>query len=108
MNGVSLISGIGTLSSAALLGALYKEAVQFGETEIATLLKEAFISTMSRYAKELQRHANEPHIARFSEQLWRDSNDVLELAVKRVIFTASEVAAPGDHAEVRLPFSARR
>lgn len=108
MGGVSLIARIGTLDGAALLGALYKEALQFGETEIATMLKGTYISTMSKYAEELQRHANELHIARFSKQLWRDSNDVLELAVKRVIFTASELAAPGEHAEVRVPFSARR
>lgn len=108
VDGVSLITGIGTLSSAALLGALYKEAVQFGETEIATLLKDGFISTMSKYAEELQRHAKELHIARFSEQLWRDSFELSDIAVRRVIFTASEVAAPGDYTEVRYPFSARR
>lgn len=107
-DGVSLVTSIGTLTSAALLGALYKEAMQFGETEAATLLKDGFISTMVKYTDGLQRHANKSHIKRFSEQLWRDSRALCELAVNRIIFTASEIAAPGDHAEVLYPFSASR
>ena len=82
--------------------------MQFGETEAATLLKDGFISSMVKYTDDLQRHANELHIKRFSEQLWRDSRALCELAVNRVIFAANDAAAPGDHAEVLYPFSASR
>lgn len=103
-HGVVMLTGIGTLESATLLGLLYKEAIIFGEPALATQLKAGFISTIGSYVGRLRRTRLEPYMLRHLDSFERDINLFREFAINRVIFTGREEAMPGDYVEVHYPF----
>lgn len=102
--GLELLSRVGTLDSAALMGALYKEALCFGETEVGTVLKTAFISAMVAYSDKMQAHIEDRHITRVAQDLSRHAPDLCETAIERVLHTAKGAVAAGDHAEIYYAF----
>lgn len=102
--GVSMLTEFGSLESATLLGLLYKEAIAFGEPELATQLKFGFMSTMVSYVERLQKYSDLPSIARHASEYNRDIHYFREFAINRVIFTGREESMLGDHGEVHHPF----
>ena len=106
--GVQLIKNQGGLDSMALLGALYREALQFGEIEVASELKRSFMAALIKYEALLKSAQELPAIFRFAEQLSRDASSLSEMAISRVISGGNAKARLGDHAETLYAFKQMR
>jgi hypothetical protein len=106
--GVQLIKNQGGLDSMALLGALYREALQFGEIEVASELKRSFMAALIKYEALLKSAQELPAIFRFAEQLSRDASSLSEMAISRVISGGNAKARVGDHAETLYAFKQMR
>lgn len=102
--GIQLIKGRGCLNSLGLLGALYREALYFGEIEVASELKASFVEVVAKLEKRLLSKREHPAIVRFADQLTHDATSVTEMALSRVIFAGNVDGKPGDHAETLYAF----
>jgi hypothetical protein len=102
--GIELIKRRGCLDSMGLLGALYREALHFGEIDVANELKTSFIQAAASYEKLLLSRQEDKAIARFADQLSRDARDLTETALSRVIFFGNAIGKPGDHVETLYAF----
>lgn len=92
-----------TLDSVALLGALFREALLFGELDLALVLKPSYQDSVCAYWEKMREYADLSHLAKYKETIFQDARFLRDAAIDRVLYTPDGMAGINLIDDVRGP-----